>query len=134
MTPEEARNADLVQTFFAALSAGDLEQVRGMLHEQVTWTVMAGSIPGAGEKKGRRAVIDEFLAPVRSMFENGDPKVTAQCVIASGAMVAAEARGQGRMKNGKAYDNRYAWFIEIRDGKIFALREYLDSHHVSTLM
>jgi ketosteroid isomerase-like protein len=134
MTPEEERNAELVRTFFATLSAGNLEQLRGMLHEQVTWTVMAKTIPGAGEKKGRTTVVDEFLAPVRSIFEDGDPKVTAESVIASGAMVAAEAKGLGRLKNGKYYDNRYAWFIEIRDGKIFALREYMDSHHVSTLM
>lgn len=30
---------------------------------------MATGIPGAGEKKGRDVIIDQFLAPVRGLFE-----------------------------------------------------------------
>ena len=134
MTADEERNVELVRRFFAVMSAGDLERLRGMLHEEVSWTVMAKTIPGAGEKKGRRGVIDEFLAPVRGIFEDGDPKVAEVGIVASGSMVAAEAKGLGRLKNGKVYDNRYAWFIEIRDGLIFTLREYMDSAYVATLM
>jgi uncharacterized protein len=72
----EEDNEKLVRTFFETLSTRDLERVRPMLHEDATWTVMATGIPGAGEKKGRKAIIDEFLAPVRGIFEDGDPKVS----------------------------------------------------------
>jgi uncharacterized protein len=64
----EERNEKLVRSFFETLSSGDLERLRPMLHEDATWTVMATGIPGAGQKKGRNAIIDEFLAPVRGIF------------------------------------------------------------------
>ncbi len=32
--------------------------------------------------------------------------------------------------NGNEYRNRYAWIFEIRDDKIYALREYMDSHYI----
>jgi uncharacterized protein len=134
MSEAEDRNERLVRSFFETLSTGDLERLRPLLHEQATWTVMAKGIPGAGETKGRDFIIDKFLAPVRGLFEDGDPKVKVGCIISKGPLVACETQGLGRLKNGKHYDNRYAWMIEIKDDKVFALREYMDSYHVSTLV
>jgi uncharacterized protein len=130
----EDRNEKLVRTFFETLSTGDLERVRPMLHEDASWTVMATGIPGAGEKKGRKAIIDEFLAPVRGIFEDGDPKVSIVNLVSKGRLVAAETRGVGRLKSGTPYNNVYSWMIEVDDGKIRALREYMDSYYVSTIM
>ena len=44
-----------------------------------------------------------------------------------------ETLGIGKMKDGKDYSNRYCWVVEVKDGKIFAVREYMDSYYVSTL-
>jgi uncharacterized protein len=130
----EKHNEQMVRHFFDALSSGDLEKLRTLLHEQATWVVMATGIQGAGEKKGRQAIIDDFLKPVREgLFEPGDPKIVIQNLILQGPYAAVEAKGLGRMKNGKEYNNRYAFMIEIKDDKVFALREYMDSHYVSTL-
>ena len=134
MGEAEEKNEELVRLFFETLSMGDLEGLRPMLHEDATWTVMASGIPGAGQKKGRNAIIDEFLAPVRGIFEDGDPKVSIVNVISKGQLVAAETRGVGRLKSGKPYSNVYSWMIEIEADKIRALREYMDSYYVSTLM
>jgi ketosteroid isomerase-like protein len=134
MSEIEKRNEQIVRSFFETLSSGNLERIRSLFHEQATWAVMVTGIPGAGEKKGRNAIIDEFLGPIRGMFVDGDPKVKIERTIAQGPFVATEARGIGQLKNGKKYDNRYVFVIEIKDDKIFALREYMDSYHVSTLM
>ena len=65
--PEAAnRNEQIVRTFFETLSAGDMERLRPLFHEQATWTGMVTGLPGAGEKKGRKAIVDDFLAPVRA--------------------------------------------------------------------
>lgn len=127
------RNEQIVKTFFETLSSGDLERLRPLFHEEATWTGMATGIPGTGEKKGRKQIIDEFLAPVRGMFVDGDPKVLIQLLILQGPYAAVEARGVGRFKDGREYRNRYAFILEIKDEKIFALREYMDSYYVSTL-
>ena len=133
MAEVESHNEKLVRTFFETLSTGNLDRLRPLLHEQATWTVMATGIPGAGEKKGHKAILDEFLGPVRGLFVDGDPKVHVERLISKGPVVAAEARGVGHFKNGKEYLNRYAFFIEIKDDKVIALQEYMDSYYVSTL-
>jgi ketosteroid isomerase-like protein len=134
MSEVENRNQSLVKAFFETLSTGNLERLRPLLHDQATWTVMAKGIPGAGEKKGRDVIIDEFLGPVRGLFEDGDPKVKIDRMICQGSFVAAETRGLGRLKNGKEYRNAYAFVIEIKGEKVFSLHEYMDSYYVSTLV
>jgi uncharacterized protein len=133
MSEAENRSEHLARQFFDTLSSGDLEKLRMLLHEQASWTVMATGIQGAGEKKGRKAIIDEFLGPVRGRFVDGDPKIHVDRLISKGPVVAAEARGIGNFKDGKQYLNRYAFFVEIKDDKVFDLREYMDSYYVSTL-
>lgn len=124
----------VVLDFFHTLSTGDLEKVRPLLHEEATWTPQVQGIPGAGVHRGRKGIIDEFLAPVRGLFEPGDPKVVIDNIVSKGPLVAVETRGVGRMRNGKEYRNVYSWWVEVRDGKIFAIREYMDSHYVATLV
>jgi len=130
----EKHNEQIVRNFFETLSSGDLEKLRMLLHEQATWNVMAVGIQGAGEKKGRKEIIDGFLKPAREgLFEPKDPKVVIQNLLVQGPRAAVEAKGLGKMKNGKEYNNRYAFMIEIKDDKIYSLHEYMDSHYVSTL-
>jgi len=134
MSEIERRNEQTVRKFFETLSSGDLERIRALFHEDASWSVMGTGIPGAGEKKGRNAIIDEFLGPVRGLFVDGDPKVTIKRMICQGPAVVTEARGIGQLKNGKKYDNNYVFVIDVKDDKIFTLREYMDSYHVSTLV
>ena len=126
----ETRNERLVRQFFATLSTGELEALRPLLHEDASWEATARSIPGAGITSGRDKIIDEFLAPVRGLFEPGDPKVNVLRIFSKERWVAAETEGVGMLANGKEYRNRYAWIIEIRDDRIYALREYMDSAYV----
>lgn len=119
--------------FFATLSTGDLEKVRALLHEEVTWIPQVRDIPGAGVHRGKKGIIDEFLAPVRGMFAPGDPKVNIDSIASKGPLVMIESHGTGKLADGRPYENRYAWALEIRDGKVFAIREYMDSFYVAKL-
>ena len=126
----ESRNEFLVREFFETLSTGDLEALRPLFHVDASWEATATTIPGAGITKGRDKIIDEFLAPVRGLFEPGDPKAVILRIFSKGEWVAAETEGVGMLSNGNEYHNRYAWIFEIRDDKIYALREYMDSHYI----
>jgi ketosteroid isomerase-like protein len=130
MPASDSRNESLVREFLETLSSGDLEAVRPLLHADATWEATAQTIPGAGITKGRDKIIDEFLAPVRGLFEPGDPKVVIHRIFGRGEWVVAETDGVGMLANGNEYHNRYAWIFEIRDDKIYALREYMDSHYI----
>ena len=94
-------NEELVRTFFATLSAGDLEGVRGFFDEDSTWFIVATGIPGAGEHRGADAIVDGFLAPVRGLFEPGQPKVEIVRLVGDGDLVAVEATGRGRFLDGR---------------------------------
>ncbi|MNN90662.1 SnoaL-like domain protein [compost metagenome] len=90
---------------------------------------MIENVPGAGTHTGK-AICEEFLAPVRGLFADGDPKVLVDSLVSSGDKVMCETRGVGKLRDGRAYNNLYAWAFVIRDGRIKAIREYMDSHYV----
>jgi ketosteroid isomerase-like protein len=120
--------------FFATLSAGDLDGVRAMLHEDATWTPQMRGVPGAGVHRGRQGIVDEFLKPIRGLFRPGDPKIFVDTVASKGSLVLLESHSGGCLADGRPYNNLYAWAVEVRDGKVYALREYFDSHYVVELM
>jgi ketosteroid isomerase-like protein len=127
-------NEKIVRDFFAVLSTGHLENIRKALHPDASWTPMVKDVPGAGVHKPRDVIVDEFLAPVRGLFEDGDPKVTVNNIFCKGSTVCAETRAVGKMKNGNTYDNLYCWVIEIKDDLIYALREYMDSAYIQSIV
>jgi ketosteroid isomerase-like protein len=133
MTKADNENERVVVDFLTTLSTGNLAKVREMLHEQATWTPMVKDIPGAGVHRGKAGIVDEFLTPIRGMFKPGDPKVTITSLASKGPLVICETIGKGTVADGRPYDNQYCWAFEVRDGKVFAIREYMDSLYVSNL-
>src|SRR6185369_588690 len=133
MVRADNENERLVLEFFTVLSTGDLERVRPLLHDQVSWIPQVKDIPGAGEYHGKKGVIDDFLAPVRGMFAPGDPKTTVNNIVSKDPLVMVESKKLGKLADDRTYENRYAWAIEIRDSKVYAIREYIDSHYVAKL-
>lgn len=133
-----AKNADeqLVLDFFEVLSSGDLEKLRGFYHDASVWEPKVKNIAGAGKHIGMD-IIDKFLAPVRGMFNPGDPKVHVHAMFSrvdgSGTWVCVESNSTGTTMDGKVYDNDYCWVFEISNGKIDAMREYMDSHYTAKL-
>jgi len=125
-------NEQLALDFFAALSTGDLDKLRPFLDENSVWEPMVKDIPGAGRYVGNQ-IIDDFLDPVRGMFAQGDPKVHVQKIFSDGADVCVESYSDGKLQDGRVYNNRYCWTFRMNGGKIGLLREYMDSHYVATL-
>lgn len=129
-TSDETRAEALARELFDCLTAADLERLRPQLHEDASWEATGKTIPGAGITRGRDRIIDDLLAPVRGLFKPGDPKVKVIRIFSKGPWVAAETEAHGTFANGRAYDNRYAWIIEIRDDKLYAIREYMDTAYI----
>jgi hypothetical protein len=78
----DSQNEALVRRFFDKLNAEDLEGLRPILHPQATWTPMSKSdIPGAGVHVGHKGIIDEFLKPVRGLFEGKDPQNSTETLF-----------------------------------------------------
>jgi len=122
----------VVRSFFATLSSGDLDGVAAFFDAASTWTVCGTEIPGAGTHRGS-AIVEEFLRPVRGMFEPGQPKVEITNVLAAGGWVAVEATGRGRFRTGTPYENHYAFWLKVDGGTIRTIREYMDTHYIALL-
>ena len=125
-------NEQLVLDFFDVLSSGDLEALRRFYHEKSVWEPKVKNIAGAGKHVGMD-IIDKFLAPVRGMFEPGDPKVTVTNLFSDGGTVGVESFSTGKTLDGKVYENDYAWVFHLSGGKIDRLHEYMDSHYTAKL-
>ena len=127
-------NEALARRFFDTVNAEDLEGLKPMFHPDATWTPMTQmEIPGAAVHRGRVGIVDEFLKPVRGLFVGKDPQNQINSLVAQGNLVALETHGTGKLTNGKTYDNRYCWSVEIKDGMIFAIREYMDTAYLQSL-
>ena len=69
-------SAELVRSFFETLSSGDLEGVRRLLRRRVDLVHRRHRHPGSGSaQRAPSGIVDGFLAPVRGLFEPGEPKV-----------------------------------------------------------
>ena len=98
------------------------------------WRPMVEGMPGAGVHGPRDYIVDKFLGAGARHVRAG--RSEERRWIASrprATCVMCETRGSGTLLDGRKYNNRYAWSIDVRDGKIFVIREYMDSHYVATL-
>ena len=129
----QSNQETVVRKFFELLNAEDLEGVRALLSEDAAWIPQARDMPGAGEYRGRNVIVDTFLKPIRAMFAPGSPSNRILSMASNGELVLVETHGTGHLKDGRPYDNRYAWAFEIRDGKVAMIREYLDSYYIVRL-
>jgi ketosteroid isomerase-like protein len=117
----------VVQRYLDALVNGDIDTVRDSFAEDATWTIY-GDLPIAGPWRGRDRIVDEFLSRVGgSLFEPGSQSFEFPTLISEGDTVALEWRVRARTAAGADYDNAYCGILTVRDGRIAAVREYLDS-------
>jgi ketosteroid isomerase-like protein len=119
--------------FLETLSSGDLEKIRATFHDDAVWQVQVKGILGEGSHRGKKAIVDEFLAPVRGMFKPGDPKLRVTSLASQGSLVLGEVEARGTFADDRPYENLYVFVIEIKDGKVWRLREYMDSFYVAKL-
>jgi uncharacterized protein len=127
--PDAPDPADVLRRFFATLSTGDYDAIGGFFTGDSVWEVnnVAAGHPGA---RGRRAIIEDFLRPVRDgLFEPGDPKVEVVRMVRDGDWVAAQTIARGRLRNGNSYENSYAWFAQVDGEHLVFLKEYMDSSY-----
>jgi ketosteroid isomerase-like protein len=124
----------VVRRYLAALVAGDVDVIRDSFAPDATWT-MHGDLPVAGPWIGRDEIVDTFLVAVGgALFEPGTQRFEFGTLIADGDHVALEWRVQARTAGGDRYDNEYCGIFEVRDGRIAAVREYLDSRYAARVL
>ena len=121
-----ATNKQIVMDFWKAFSNSDVETAMSLMHNEGTWWIQGDTaISGVYTK----AQYTDLVNGVGENTENGI-QVTFKEITAEDNRVAVEAESYGVLKNGKIYQNTLHLQHVIVDGKLMAVREYLDTRHV----
>ncbi len=126
----EEANKELVRSFFATLSSGDMHAVAGFFDDRSTWGIGFAEDPAV--RTGPQEIVHDFLVPIREgLFEPANPKVAIVNLWADGDWVIAETVGTGPMLNGNSYRNVYAFVLRVEGQVIREMREYMDTAYAA---
>jgi uncharacterized protein len=123
------QNKKLAADFFARFSANDIAGALDLMTDDATWWIAGkpDQLPVAGNHSKER--IARLFYNMAGQLKNG-LNLTVKSSIAEGDKVALEVESYGELQNGRIYNQEYHLLITIREGKISAVREYLDTQHV----
>ena len=126
-------NKKLVADFFAHFKRKDVQQALDMMTEDATWWI--GGKPelfpmcGLKTKEEMAAILNELVPGTEDGLE-----IKPKSMIAEGDKVACEAESYGVLGNGRVYNNEYHFLVEILNGKVAAVKEYLDTMHTADVL
>lgn len=118
-------NKQLVERVFAALAEGDRQPFADAMADDFRWTI-TGHGPWARSWHGRDEVRRGLMQPLFAQFAETYTN-RALRIAADGDTVVVECRGRVTTKAGARYDNHYTYWIELREGRMVALTEYMDT-------
>ena len=76
-----------------------------------------------------KATVERRLAANLKLLPHG-LEIIVGAMTAEDDRVAVEAESKAKLVNGTLYHNRYHFLFVVRDGRIHAVKEYLDTLHV----
>lgn len=122
------RNRATAHRFFELFSVSDIDGALALMTEDATWRIPGKQelMPTAGvytkERIGRlfQRMLDNLSTGLQMVVRSS---------LAEGERVALEVTSCGDLKNGRRYRQEYHFLMEFEDGRIRAVREYLDTQH-----
>src|SRR5262245_837776 len=99
--------------------------------DDATWWIAGkpDQLPAAGVYN--KDQISRLLHNMVGQLPNG-LKMTVKNLVAESDKVAMEAESYGELQNGRVYNQQYHFLLTVREGRITAIKEYLDTQHVYT--
>lgn len=123
---DDDRNLAVVNQVYAAFGRGDMAGILAMLDADVTWvTPGPPDLPTGGRRQGHDQVMEFFGALAAAM---DILRFTPQDFFVRGDTVVVFGDEEARIKaTGRTIVNRWVQRFTIRDGKIAAFEEILDT-------
>ncbi len=123
--PARSPNTDLVREMVACYTSMNAEGLRPLLHPEAKHSA-PGSDFGA-DIEGGSTIADYFRTQVFPAFHDVRFEIVNCYEDAAQSVVIVEWRSHLKPKSGNDYSNNGAFFVEIRDGAIYWVREYFDT-------
>jgi uncharacterized protein (TIGR02246 family) len=122
--PSDARA--VIERYVAALNAGDGTTVADSFAPDAVWR-LDGDLPISGTWEGRDAILNDFFGTASSLIEPGSTHVEVKRILTDGPEVVLEWTSNARTRLGDPYLNHCIGVFTVHDGKITAVREYMDT-------
>jgi ketosteroid isomerase-like protein len=131
---------ETVQALYAAYAAADPDRIRALLDPDVIWVAPAGNATqvalglgdpnDAGPPRGlndldRDAIVTFMTHDYPRFFAN--VVFELRSIVGEGDLVLTEHRMSATLPNGRPYVNDYCFAYEVADGRVTAIREYMDT-------
>jgi ketosteroid isomerase-like protein len=124
MAQAELQNKALVQASFDAWRNGTGSPY-DLLAEDATWTIV-GKSEASKTYPSRKAFITEVIQPFNARM-SAPLRPTIRNLYATEDAVVIFFDAVGIAGDGKEYANTYAWFFEMRGGKVVKAHAFFDS-------
>ncbi|HEY6890316.1 MAG TPA: nuclear transport factor 2 family protein [Solirubrobacter sp.] len=119
-------NRETIERYVEALQHGG--EVGRFFAEDATWS-LDGRLPLSGTWRGREAILNDFLGQIGSLYEPGSVSIEVTSLVADADRVALEWTSRARTSDGEPYENHCAGVFTLADGRITAVREYMDTDY-----
>ena len=96
-----------------------------LLADDAVWTI-TGNSAAAKSYPSREAFLAEVIRPFNARMQ-ARLVPTVRRLYAEGDTVIAFFDATGTARDGRTYANTYAWFLEMRDGRIARAHAFFDS-------
>ncbi len=120
-------NRHLIRDAFGAWRDGT-GAITDVFADDMVWRIEGHSL-ASKQYENKQQFIDEVLAPFGARFTTSERfrPTTVRSVHADGDTVIVLWDGQGVANDGQLYENSYAWFMKLRDGKVVDGTAFYDS-------
>jgi uncharacterized protein len=125
--PDTEANRETVRQAFEAWRQ-ETGVITDVFAPDMVWRIEGHSL-ASKEYADRQQFIDEVLEPLHARCSESDPyrPVRIRSIHADGDTVIVLFDGHAMANDGKPYDNTYAWFLKMRDGKVMDATAFFDS-------
>jgi ketosteroid isomerase-like protein len=120
----ETRNKSIVEASFEAWQAGTGSPF-DLLEDDATWTIV-GNSAASKTYPSREAFLSEVIRPFNARMRVG-LKPAIRNIYADGDTVIILFDAEGTARDGQPYANTYAWFLDMRGGKVVRATAFFDS-------
>ena len=128
-TPIE--NKQIVKAGFERWAKGE-GSFFDLLTDDVKWTIN-GSAPLSKTYNNKQQFLDEVINPLnKRLSKKIVPSVRS--LYAEGNVVIALIDGKATAMDGKTYNMSYAWFMQMKNGKIYQVDAFLDGVQFAVIM
>lgn len=127
------QSKETVQSFFERFSETDVDGALALLDADVFWQAMGLNSNPPVDTRMDRDGIAELIKKMRERMPDG-LRLTPTGWTVEGDRVAMEMESYGTKANGTVYNNFYHFLVTLKDGKITAIREYMDTLHLKQVL